>query len=506
MKFTWLVIVMVMATNTFALNRENEKKTRPVQAEELISKRIFNKRSDQLKTSNQQKVLNYWESIYDVRHNAKKVLRHEWDYTRDDWFLANRENFVYDDSGRPMEIITEFNMEENFINGTKVNYLWHETGEINEIMLSFWNNEAGKWIPEQKEVYDYDKFGNLIMETHSQWSEADTYWAPYFKFQVDIIYQDSGKPISKEAFYWSLFADDLWFPSYRIDYEYYKNGNVFAETMSIPSGLKFEYSYREEYYYQEYSEISLVYIYHYFDEDWNLEYKITDIEWYNFDLSQLRSCILWTYENRDDLDKPDEIEWYKEFRMTYGYHPKLHSETLYLEEFYFDWEETWFPVYRERTDYNDYLFKTGFYTEYYGDEWILETAVVSDGEFNLNGQPVDIQIRAFDSWNGDMWENISRMIFEYETPTNTPANNAPVKELARVFPNPAVDQINIAPQSTNSDLQVRIFSTTGQLLHSQLIQAFSGQTGLDISGMPPGMYLMDITSGNEKQNIKFMKR
>lgn len=505
-KITWLAIVIVMTTNTFAHTTDQGRKTRPVQADELISQRIFTKRSDQLKTSYQQKVLNYWDGIYDVRHSAQKVLKHEWDNNRDDWFLANRENFVYDDFGRPIEIITDFNIDGSFIKGTKVNYTWLETGETKEIMISFWNNEAGRWIPEQKEVYDYDKYGNLVLETHSQWSDADSYWSPYFKFQVDIIYQDSGHPISMEAFYWSLFVDDLWYPSYRLEYEYYKNGNIFAETMSIPSGLAFEYSYREEYYYQEYSEISLVYIYHYTDENWNLEYKITDVEWHNFDLSQLKSCVFWTTDNWNDWDKTDEIEWYKEFRMTYEYHPKLHSETIYLEEFYFDWEEAWYPVYRERTDYNDYHFKTGFYMEYYWDEWILETAVVSDGEFNSNGQPADIQIKAFDSWNENLWENISRMIFEYETSTNTPAYNAPVTELAKVFPNPAVNQINIAPQSTNSDMQVRIFSITGQLLHTQLIQAFSCQTDIDISSMPSGMYLMDITSGNEKQVIKFMKK
>ncbi|MBW6478044.1 MAG: T9SS type A sorting domain-containing protein [Bacteroidales bacterium] len=506
LKITWLAIVIVMATNTFAHTMDKGIKTRPVQADELISQRIFTKRSDQLKTSYHQKVLNYWEGIYDVRHSAQKVLKHEWDYTRDDWFLANRENFVYDDFGRPVEIITDINIDGNFMKGTKVNFTWLETGETKEIMISFWNTEAEKWIPEQKEVYDFDKFGHLFLETHSQWSEFDNKWTPYFKYKADIIYMDSGKPIAIEAFYWSLFADDQWFPSVKKEYEYYKNGNVFAETISIPSGLSFEYSYREEYFYQENLEISNAMIYYYEGKAWIPQYKITNIEWYNFDLNQLKSCVFWTTENWDDWDKSDGIEWHKDFRMTYEYHPKLHSEMIYLEEFYFGWEEAWYPLYRERTIYNDYHFKTGFYVEYYWDEWILETAVVSDGEFNSNGQPVDIQIRAFDSWNGNLWENISRMIFEYETPTNTPAYNAPVTELARVFPNPAVNQINIEPQSTNSDMQVRIFSITGQLIHSQLIQAFSGQAHIDISSMPSGMYLMDITSGNDKQAIKFMKR
>jgi len=503
-RFTWFAVVMVMATTTLALNPDNGEKTRP--AEEIISQRIFSKRSDQLKTTFQQKVLNYWEGLYDVRHSARKVLKHEWDYSKDDWSLANRESFVYDDFGRPLEIITELNQDGNFIKNVKINYSWHQTDEINEVMISFWCHEDMKWIPEQKEVYDYDKFGNLIMETHSQWSEFDNYWTPYFKYQVKIAYMDSGKPISMEAFYWSYFADDMWFPSYRVEYEYYKNGNVFAETFSFPSGLSFEYSYREEYYYQEYSETHLVYVYHYMDEKWNLEYKITDIEWYNFDLGQLKSCVLWTPDNWDDWDKTCDTEWYKQLKISYEYHPKLQLETLYLEEFYFDREETWHPYYRERTDYNEYLFKTGFYMEYYWDEWIPEYAVVSDGEFNSNGQPVDIQIRVFDSWNGNLWENISRMIFEYETPTHTPVYKVPITELARVFPNPAVNQINIAPQSMSSDMQVRIFSISGQLLHARLIQAFTGQESIDISGMPSGIYLIDITSGSEKQFIKLMKR
>lgn len=504
-KITWFAVAMVLATTTFAFNPDNGKKTRPASAEEIISERIFSKRSDQLKTAHQQKVLNYWEGIYDVRHNARRVLKHEWDYTRDDWFLANRENFVYDNMGRPIEIITEFNLDGNFIRNTKVNYSWHENGEINEIMISFWNTEIERWIPEQKEVYDYDKFGNLIKETHSQRSETRSGWTPYFKFQVDIAYQNSGKPISMEASYWSLFAGDQWHPSYKIEYEYYKNGNVFAETISIPSGNTFEYSYREEYYYQEHLEFSLVYVYHYYNNGWNMEYKITDIEWYNFDLGQLKSCVFWV-PDWDYREKAKNITWHKQFRISYEYHAKLQAETKYLEEFYFDWEKTWHPVYRERTVYNDYLFKTSFYAEYYWDEWTLETAVVSDGKFNSKGQPVDIEIKVFDSWNGNMWENISRMVFEYGSSFITPGYNTPITELAKAFPNPAVNQINIAQLSLSSDMQVRIFSISGQLLHSQLIEAFTGQISIDISGMPSGMYLIDITAENEKQVIKLMKR
>jgi hypothetical protein len=504
--FTWFAVVMVMATTTFAQITHIEKKTRPAQADELISQRIFSKRSDQLKSSYQQKVLNYWEGLYDVRHNAKKVLKHEWDYIRDDWFLANRDNFVYDDFGRPVEIITEYNMDGTFITSTRINYSWRENNEPEEVLISFWYTDVNKWIPELKEVYEYDKFGNLVNETHSQWSESDNSWNPYFKYRVDISYIDSGIPILEEAFYWSRFAGDIWFPSHKLEYEYYKNGNVYAETFSIPSGMDFEYSYREEYSYNEYSEISLAMIYHYEGKDWVPQFKVTDIEWYNFHMRQMKSCIFRTLDNWDDWATTEEIEWQPQFRISYEYHPKLHSETLYLEEFYFDWEEAWYPIYRERTVYNEYLFKTGYYEEVFWDDWSLESAIVSDGEFNLNGQPVDIQIRAFDSWNGNMWQNVARMIFEYETPTNAPVYNAPAIELAKVFPNPAVNQINVAPQSVSSDLQVKIYSITGQLLRSQSIQAFSGQTSIEISGMPSGIYIMDITSGNEKQVVKFMKR
>jgi hypothetical protein len=68
-----------------------------------------------------------------------------------------------------------------------------------------------------------------------------------------------------------------------------------------------------------------------------------------------------------------------------------------------------------------------------------------------------------------------------------------------LFPNPANDnvQVNIRTNG-NSNLEVSILNIVGQELHSQRITTSQGQTTavINVSDLPPGMYLVNLKSGS----------
>lgn len=70
-----------------------------------------------------------------------------------------------------------------------------------------------------------------------------------------------------------------------------------------------------------------------------------------------------------------------------------------------------------------------------------------------------------------------------------------------IFPNPASHTLNIQTSSTNA-AQVRVFDPSGKVvLENQL----TGQT-LDVSGLIPGLYLLQIQTDGETTNHRFVKQ
>ncbi|WP_258105753.1 Ig-like domain-containing protein [Marinoscillum sp. MHG1-6] len=75
----------------------------------------------------------------------------------------------------------------------------------------------------------------------------------------------------------------------------------------------------------------------------------------------------------------------------------------------------------------------------------------------------------------------------------------PVADLATLYPNPAVDIINV---TIDGSAQVKLINLSGQLL---LSEAVKGSTAFDISSFEPGLYVLKVTTNDEIQTIKFVK-
>lgn len=65
-----------------------------------------------------------------------------------------------------------------------------------------------------------------------------------------------------------------------------------------------------------------------------------------------------------------------------------------------------------------------------------------------------------------------------------------------VFPNPTAGKLNIVLENTGGDLGVRVFNSTGQIVRTQAAGGGASQLALDLSGLPKGLYNVEVRSGN----------
>jgi len=81
-----------------------------------------------------------------------------------------------------------------------------------------------------------------------------------------------------------------------------------------------------------------------------------------------------------------------------------------------------------------------------------------------------------------------------------------ILEEVKVFPNPAIDYINIdLPQLENQQtLQVSIFDGFGRQL--QVVDTANKLQQIDISNFPSGMYYVLVTTAYQKRTVKFLKQ
>jgi N-acetylneuraminic acid mutarotase len=97
----------------------------------------------------------------------------------------------------------------------------------------------------------------------------------------------------------------------------------------------------------------------------------------------------------------------------------------------------------------------------------------------------------------------SKEIWKYSLTTGI--QQAPNTSSLLAFPNPTSGPIYIQASSSNSEVNVKIYTTQGQKLQSWTLGggAFAHRIDLDL---PKGVYLLTMTTANEQQTIKLVRQ
>jgi PQQ-dependent dehydrogenase (s-GDH family) len=73
-----------------------------------------------------------------------------------------------------------------------------------------------------------------------------------------------------------------------------------------------------------------------------------------------------------------------------------------------------------------------------------------------------------------------------------------VNDMVRIYPNPATDMITVrGKKDFRKPLKIQVYSITGIKLKEEV--SFHNEFKLDISSLPPGVYMMKLYNGNEQQ-------
>jgi hypothetical protein len=76
------------------------------------------------------------------------------------------------------------------------------------------------------------------------------------------------------------------------------------------------------------------------------------------------------------------------------------------------------------------------------------------------------------------------------------------EELFRIYPNPVHDRLNILWNSAEGNILVRLFSSTGIKLYEGIV---TGDSFIDMSSYPSGMYVLHVYGGGEFRMMKIVK-
>jgi subtilisin-like proprotein convertase family protein len=75
-----------------------------------------------------------------------------------------------------------------------------------------------------------------------------------------------------------------------------------------------------------------------------------------------------------------------------------------------------------------------------------------------------------------------------------------------VYPNPFVNRVDVYLAASSSPVQVRIYSSAGRLIRSKAYQVFDTKIEIDFTGLPSGLYLINLSGDNLDTTYKVIKR
>jgi hypothetical protein len=75
-----------------------------------------------------------------------------------------------------------------------------------------------------------------------------------------------------------------------------------------------------------------------------------------------------------------------------------------------------------------------------------------------------------------------------------------------VFPNPVLNSVTISHPKGLSGAVIRILSPMGNTLQSVLVQVGSVQTGMDVSNLQKGNYIVVFDNNGERRTSKIIKQ
>lgn len=431
------------------------------------------------------------------------------------------------ESQKRLDSLVRYNFFSEF-DSVKYQKTEEKYDQANKVEWSFkynWSAFENKWKPTEKSSLSFNSFQNsfkyelyvmggghnpeewqVIFQLTEKYDSADRLISSEYKYydlhanrlvpdeKTEWTYNESGFKTESISFYWSISYGDWttgkWQPRLKTGYNYDSSGNLVLETSAYwledlsdwaSDHEKIENSYDTG------GNILLVLIY-----DWSSVQNswIPSIKGeYIYDgTGNLIKWVTWSMENYD---------WIPGSKYEYGYGAsgKLASETDYV------WNlnrSVWIPTTRYEYEHhtNGLRIETTKFSWNPNDAiWVgsYRTILILDAE----GDIFVLNLFNWDQNNND-WV-IGTRTFYYYNHLNA-VNLRTEDDMFLIYPNPTSNIINIT--GLNQPVGVKIYSVQGQLLKS----VNQVNSTIDLSDLPNGIYILNLTMGTHVLRERIVKK
>jgi hypothetical protein len=500
-KNTLLLMAAFMLSAFFIQAQNTEKKPasefRTSGARSMITK----KSKESIAKPNVKDQKNYRELVTGTSELPSAITFQSYDVFTQKWHNEHKMSYTWFNDMYEQETLMEIFMDDELLPNEKSIYIYNEEWELQEVEIYTWNDSKKSWELTAKELTHTDSYGNLVLEADLSYNHYSQQWDTLpWSVKFEYVYTSFGMP---EEMMISEYWNQEWVKSYKDTYNYDMNSVLQELTLYYydESYEDFVPEYKEVYSYNEQNEWSEVMVYYWFFDEWYVDFKVTDFQWYNFTEKQ---ALYWVAY----MEGWDSDPWEPYFRKTFEYHPELHEQIYLLEENYDDWGQEWVPDYREIIEFDEMNIPVLSTIEYYEDDaWEMLMGIRNSYILNAQGEMLENISEWWDIYGSNTWVYWFRMLFEYETTTGTPVYSKPI-EMAQVYPNPVTDNLRISMNQQHPIMVVNVYNSQGQLMMDQVFSSIETQSpvSMDFSRQQPGIYVVQVQAGGQTQMMKIVKK
>ncbi len=370
----------------------------------------------------------------------------------------------------------------------------------------------GDWFPVFAIDEQYNEIGEIIYDAVYAYDMDAGGWTMLFGFRATEEYNENGALVLRT---WEEFFFEGWVPVFKEEF-------ILNEEDVVVEIIEYYYDDWDNHWEKEYRVVldlceenkwqqGYSYVWNWFDEEWELEIKYVDFEWFDF------SRMLFTHVHVmadaslfDDWKGDDEVEWVNYVRMTAEYH-ETGLPLLRLSE---DWhgdvhEGEWQPDFKMEYAY-DHLLNTVYEMSSFhdGSDWQKMNGHQLDMEYHEDGSIKSFIFHA----TRDEWKNELNPLLHYTYHYADDTTDAPVVEMPqfdlRLFPNPASSRINVELPGDFDCSRVSIIGADGRIVQTYKPAQMGGsrQLSLDVSGLTSGIYFVRVQGPAGHQSARFIKR
>lgn len=391
---------------------------------------------------------------------------------------------------------------------------WDSNGLNTDMLEEYWTGTL--FDNDSRNLYTYDANRNRLSDITQTWTGSS--WDNQFK--TDFTYNAANRKLSETLSGWNGSG---WYIMYEFNYNYDANGFIAEELYREDMGSGLQNVYRYQYTNDVNGNVLID-----LEQDWVLG------AWVNFTRFN-RTFASNNLEAETILQKWTSGAWVNESKLEYTYIPGTYNFITYTS---YTWAGgIWDTASRQYFTYvsnklvqdSNYLYTTGVPVEfakttYTHDangnpdevtffEWNTATNVWdnksrTDYDYNLDYNNQTRLLRY--GWTGAAWQLDAETFYYYET-YNAPLAVDETKNgvTLKAYPNPANNVLNIDFNTVNyADNTISIIDLSGREVLQQTASSAIGDhyLQLDVQTLAPGMYIAQLSHGNEISRVKFYKQ